>query len=102
MRTGARTWPVGLPSSRPLHLCPDGFHAVLLIVGAPDLVLTSRRVGKDMGRRQQRGDRSGFDFDNVIDRILRAVRRPNPVGDHQELGIVWRQYQRSALESITA
>jgi uncharacterized protein YbjT (DUF2867 family) len=40
---------VGLRTSRTLHLCPDGFHTVLLIVGAPDFVLTSRRVGKDMG-----------------------------------------------------
>src|SRR3954464_14715900 len=88
MWTGARTWPVGLRSSRTLHLSADGFHTVLLIVGAPDFVLTSRRVGKDMGWRQQRGDRSGFDFDNVIDRILWAIRRPHPVGDHQSLVIV--------------
>jgi hypothetical protein len=38
----------------------------------------------------------------VIDRILWAVRRPNPVRDHQILVIAWWQYQRTALESITA
>jgi hypothetical protein len=37
----------------------------------------------------------------VIDRILWAVRRPNPVGDHQILVIAGRQYQRTARESIT-
>jgi len=55
-----------------------------------------------MGRRQQRDDGSGFDFDYVIDRILGAVRRPNPVGNHQILVIACRQYLRTALESITA
>lgn len=35
-----------------LHLSADGFHAVLLIVGGPDFVLTSRRVSKNMGWRQ--------------------------------------------------
>jgi hypothetical protein len=41
-------------------------------------------------------------FDHVIDRILWVVRRQNPVGDHQILVIVGPQYQRMALESITA
>src|SRR4051794_16403526 len=62
----------GPSRTRALHLCPDGFCSVLLIVGVPDLVLTSRRAGKYMGRRQQRGDQSVFDFDDVIDRILWA------------------------------
>src|ERR1700753_1473965 len=97
-----RTGPVCLRSSWTLHLCRDGFHTVLLIVGAPDLVLIPRRVGKDMGRRQQRGDRRSFDFADVIDEILWPVRRPNPVSDHRILVIAWRQYQRAALESITA
>src|SRR3954463_147811 len=38
----------------------------------------------------------------MIDRVLWAIRRPNPVGDHQILVIAWLQYQRTALEPITA
>src|SRR4051794_12594042 len=59
------------------HLGPEGFHIVLRIVAIPDFVLTSRTVGKDMGWRQQRGDRSRFDFDNVINRIFLAIRHAN-------------------------
>src|SRR5689334_20154781 len=53
-----------------------------------------------MRRREQRVDRSGVDPDYVIDWILRAVRRPNPVGDREIFVVAWRQYRRTALESI--
>ena len=64
--------------------------------------MTSRRLGEDMRRRQQRGDRGGFDLDYVSDRIFRTVRRPNPVGDQHILVRAWRQERRTAFESVTA
>src|SRR6185437_9462672 len=83
-------------------LFSDGSHTILFIVSFPDLVLTSSRLGEYMRRRQEWSDRDDFDPDDVIDWVLWAVRRADPVRDHRILVIAWRQYRRLALESITA
>src|SRR4051812_34723916 len=89
-------------TSRVIRLFADAFHTVLLIVSVPDFVLTSSRLREYMRRRQQRRDRKRFDPDDVIDGVLGAVRRADPVRDHRVLVIAWRQDRRMTFESITA
>ena len=67
--------------------------------GATDAVRANPTAGQTrwaVHSRWLNGTRS----DHVIDGILPAVRRPDPVGDLLKLDIAWRQDHPTARESV--